>query len=168
MNQAATYFVNPSGGTGNYHLIDTSPAIDAGSGDGAPNIDKDGVSRPQGNDFDNGCYEFTNASVVNDKNNPESFQLFQNYPNPFNPVTKIKYKVPSVETHRDASLHVILKVYDVLGNEIATLVNEEIRQGRTAGEYEISFNGTRLPSGVYIYQLISENYISTRKMLLLK
>ena len=157
MNNASTYFVNPSGGIGDYHLINTSPAVDAGSGNGAPNIDKDGVARPQGNEFDVGCYEFTGASEINEENIPESFILFQNYPNPFNPTTNIQYAVSSRQL-------VTLKVYDILGIEVVTLVNEE----KSAGKYEISFNGNALPSGVYIYQLISENYISTRKMLLLK
>ncbi len=114
MNNASTYFINPSGGIGDYHLIATSPAIDAGSGDGAPSIDKDGVSRPQGNGFDIGCYEFTNASEVNEENIPQSFQLFQNYPNPFNPTTTISLQSP-------VSSWQILKVFDVLGNEIANI-----------------------------------------------
>jgi hypothetical protein len=71
-----------------------------------------------------------------------------------------------------------LKVYDVIGNEIATLFNEEIRQGRTAGEYEVEFDATRLPSGIYFYQLLVStlqskdgrvgSFIQTKKMILLK
>jgi parallel beta-helix repeat protein len=157
MNEASTYFVNPVGGIGDYHLNNTSPAIDAGSGDGAPNIDKDGVSRPQGNGFDIGCYEFTGASEVNEESNPESFQLFQNYPNPFNPTTTLSFAIGH-------SSFVTLRVYDILGKEVATPVNEE----KSTGDYKISFDGTGLPSGVYICQLIAGNYLQTRKMVILK
>jgi photosystem II stability/assembly factor-like uncharacterized protein len=89
--------------------------------------------------------------------NPDNFYLYQNYPNPFNPTTKIRYSVPQTST-------VHIKVYDVLGNEISTFVNEE----KPAGEYEVEFNGSGLPSGVYFCQLRAENYIKTIKMLLLK
>ncbi|MDZ7626437.1 MAG: T9SS type A sorting domain-containing protein [Ignavibacteriaceae bacterium] len=94
----------------------------------------------------------------------DDFQLYQNYPNPFNPTTKIKFTIPYIETHRDASLHVTLKVYDILGNEIATLVNEE----KLSGTYEIEFNATGLPSGIYFYQLKTDSFIQTRKMVYLK
>ena len=100
---------------------------------------------------------------------PDEFVLYQNYPNPFNPSTKIKYIVPFVETHRDASLLVTLKVYDVLGNEVATLVNEEL----PAGEYEVEFNVAQvsrpeISSGIYFYQLKAGSFIQTKKMILLK
>ena len=93
---------------------------------------------------------------------PLEFGLQQNYPNPFNPSTRIKYSVPQ-------SGFVQVKVYDVLGNEIETLVNEE----KPAGTYEVEFNshsgGSRyLSSGVYFYQLNAENFIQTKKMILMK
>jgi parallel beta-helix repeat protein len=158
MNNASIYFNSPTGGTGDYHLINSSPAIDAGSGDDAPSIDKDGVARPQGSGWDLGAYEYSDAtSVETSKDSPEKFALYQNYPNPFNPTTTISWQSP-------VSSFQTLKVYDILGNEVAILVNEE----KPAGEYDISFDGIGLPSGVYIYQLISGNYIQTRKMLLLK
>ena len=68
----------------------------------------------------------------------DNFTLEQNYPNPFNPSTRIKFTIPFVETHRDASLHITLKVFDILGNEIATLINEE----KPAGTYEVKFDAT--------------------------
>jgi photosystem II stability/assembly factor-like uncharacterized protein len=86
-----------------------------------------------------------------------SFSLKQNYPNPFNPVTSIQYSLSSMQ-------FVTLKIYDVLGNEIATLVNEE----KSAGEYEVEFNGNGLTSGIYFYQLKAGESIQTRKMILLK
>jgi hypothetical protein len=116
----------------------------------------------------------TTTDVKNDYNSksPESYTLNQNYPNPFNPITKISWQAPvgSWQT---------LKVYDVLGNEVATLVDEY----KTAGKYEIEFNshsgkGPNLTSGVYFYQLLvsslqskdgkNANYIETKKMILMK
>jgi len=101
------------------------------------------------------------------------FSLEQNYPNPFNPTTKIKYSIPTVTLRQAQSdILVTLKVYDVLGKEVATLVNEERQQGT----YEIEFNGTGLPSGIYFYQLkgadpessSGQGFVETKKMLLLK
>ncbi len=83
--------------------------------------------------------------------------LFQNYPNPFNPSTSIQYSVRNRQ-------FVSLKVYDVLGNEIATLVNEE----KLAGSYIIQFNAEGLSSGIYIYTLQSGSNFTSKKMILLK
>jgi len=157
MNQASTYFVNPFGGTGDYHSIVTSPAIDAGSGLNAPNIDKDGIARPQGNGFDIGAYEFTSSASVDEETLPNDFILFQNYPNPFNPTTNIQYAISNRQ-------FVVMKVYDILGNKVATLVNQE----QTAGSYEVEFNASNLPSGVYFYKLQVGSFVETKKMILLK
>jgi hypothetical protein len=93
------------------------------------------------------------------------FSLSQNYPNPFNPSTKIKFAIPNVETRHASSLQMVtLKIYDILGREIATLVNEE----KPAGEYEVGFNAINLPSGIYFYQLSAGNFVETKKMILLK
>lgn len=86
-----------------------------------------------------------------------TYSLSQNYPNPFNPTTKISWQ-SSVAGHQT------LKVYDVLGNEVATLVNEF----RNAGNYEFVFDGSKLSSGVYFYQLRAEDFIQTKKMILIK
>jgi len=88
---------------------------------------------------------------------PSSFVLFQNYPNPFNPTTTIKYRIPELS-------FVTLKVYDVLGNEIATFVNEE----KSVGSYNVEFNATEIPSGIYFYRLQAGSFVETKKMLLLK
>ncbi len=96
------------------------------------------------------------------RSQPNKFLLSQNYPNPFNPVTKIKYTIP--ENLSDGRQEVILKVYDILGREVATLVNEE----KPAVEYEVEFNGANLPSGIYFYQLRAGEYSETMKMVLLK
>ncbi len=88
---------------------------------------------------------------------PGEYLLFQNYPNPFNPSTKIYYALPELS-------HLSLKIYDVLGNEIATLVNEE----KPAGSYEVQFNGSALSSGIYFYTLRAGNFSSTKKLILMK
>ncbi len=93
------------------------------------------------------------------------FNLFQNYPNPFNPTTTIKYTIPHVETRHASSLqNVTLKVYDVLGNEIITLVNKE----RTAGEYEVKLDGSKLSCGIYFYRLQTGSFSEVGKMILMK
>ena len=90
-------------------------------------------------------------------NVPERFSLSQNYPNPFNPSTKIAFNVP-------AKGFVTLKVYDALGQEVATLVNQNL----SVGEYAYDFNASILSSGVYFYTLRGENFVETKKMLLVK
>lgn len=93
------------------------------------------------------------------------YSLSQNYPNPFNPTTTIKFSVPSVETFHGTSLqHVALKVYDLLGREVSTLVNEE----KAPGIYEVKFDGINLPSGVYFYRLQAGSYSQTKKLILMK
>ena len=98
----------------------------------------------------------------NKSNEPTSFELSQNYPNPFNPTTKIKYSIPIVETGHAPSLQ--LKVYDILGREVATLVNES----KAPGNYEVTFNASNLASGVYFYRLTAGKFIQTKKMILLR
>ena len=98
----------------------------------------------------------------------EDFTLSQNYPNPFNPSTKIRYNIPSVilSSSKDDKVGVTLKVYDVLGNEVATLVNEN----KPAGVYEIEFNASKynLTSGIYFYKLVAGSFVQTKKMILTK
>ena len=107
--------------------------------------------------------EYGQLVSVNDNIIEEiSYKLYQNYPNPFNPTTKIKYSIPSIVNGQVSS--VTLKVYDVLGNEIATLVNEE----KPAGEYEVEINAAGLPSGIYFYQLKAGSFFQTKKMVYLK
>lgn len=106
-------------------------------------------------DFD-GRYYFSDAIEI-EVNGPLSFALEQNYPNPFNPSTNIKFSVPE-------SGDIKLAVYNVVGEEVAVLVN-----GFTeAGFYNVTFNASSLPSGVYLYKLQSANSVETRKMMLLK
>ena len=103
------------------------------------------------------------VGVENDQNEiPPAFKLNQNYPNPFNPSTKIKYSIPYVEARDRVSVQ--LKVYDILGKEVVTLVNEE--QG--AGFYEIDFAASQLSSGIYFYLLQAGEFIQTKKMVLMR
>jgi hypothetical protein len=88
---------------------------------------------------------------------PNDYNLAQNYPNPFNPSTTIRYSVPQ-------SSQVIIKVFDILGNEIETLVNEQ----KSTGTYEITWFAGNLPSGVYFYRLQAGNFVETKKMILMK
>jgi hypothetical protein len=94
----------------------------------------------------------TNAGVI-----PKQFALHQNYPNPFNPSTTIQYQIPKAN-------HVTLNVFDVLGREVATLVNEQ----KPAGTYTVQFEGSGLTSGVYFYRLQSGTYSDTKKLVLLR
>jgi len=110
-------------------------------------------------------YNTTNPVYVSEEETlPEEFVLYQNFPNPFNPSTKIKFTIPSVETGYIPSLQTTLKVYDVLGNEIETLVNEK----KPSGTYEITWYAEGLPSGIYFYQLKADSFTQTKKMILLK
>jgi hypothetical protein len=97
------------------------------------------------------------VSVSDDELIAEKFDLKQNFPNPFNPSTRISYAIPSAS-------FVNLKVYDIIGNEIAVLVNEE----KQAGNYQIDFDATELTGGIYFYQLLTGPFVETKKMILMK
>lgn len=106
-------------------------------------------------------FKFTSDSVSSieyvELVNPSNYILSQNYPNPFNPKTTINYHIPELS-------FVTLRVYDVLGSEIATLVKEE----KQVGSYEVEFNTTALPSGIYFYRLQAGFFVETKKMVLMK
>ncbi len=106
--------------------------------------------------------KFSLISETNDIDNllsdsPKEFSLEQNYPNPFNPTTKIRFSIPRTG-------FASLKVYDILGRVVATLINED----KVAGNYEVEFNASSLSSGIYFYKLQANEYSETRKMILLK
>jgi len=113
-------------------------------------------------DFD-GTYEYSNEveAIINV---PDKFELSQNYPNPFNPTTIISYNIPSVISTEGRNLRVQLRVYDILGNEVATLVNEQ----KPAGSYNVTFDASLLSSGTYFYKLQAGSFVETKKMLLIK
>lgn len=98
------------------------------------------------------------TGIANKQNNlPTDYSLQQNYPNPFNPTTVISYKLPAYS-------HVMLNVYDVLGREVATLVNEY----KPAGNHKVEFNAGKLTSGVYLYRINTGSFVKTMKMILMK
>jgi len=102
-------------------------------------------------------YSDTITAVEKNSSLPRNFELMQNYPNPFNPVTTIQFEIPE-------NSYIKLGVYNILGQEIALLVNDF----RNAGTYSVSFNGLNVPSGVYFYRLESNGYSMVKQMLLLK
>jgi hypothetical protein len=143
-------------------------AIDNGSDFCADSIGGNGVLIGNGTI----CGNPTNIESEDDTSLPTDFALEQNYPNPFNPTTKIRYQLP-------ISNHVLLQVYDVLGNEVVTLVNEE----KDRGVYSINFDASALASGMYLYRLSvvptahrdlvlkdgqAGNFIQTKKMIVIK
>jgi hypothetical protein len=97
------------------------------------------------------------TNIGNEGETPATYSLSQNYPNPFNPTTKISFSIPKGE-------FVSLKVYDLLGREVSTLVNKQM----TAGKYSIDFDASKLSSGVYFYKLNAGNYSETKKMIIQK
>jgi hypothetical protein len=103
----------------------------------------------------NGTFKY--SQVVEVHNVPDDFEMQQNYPNPFNPSTKIKYQLPK-------ECKVLIKIYNLLGAEVQELLNEN----KEPGIYEIEFNAEHLPSGIYIYRITTDNYLNTKKMVLLR
>jgi hypothetical protein len=98
------------------------------------------------------------TTLIDEENiNPIDFILYQNYPNPFNPNTKIRYQLPQESK-------VIIKLYDILGAEVMTLINEK----KEPGVYEVNFSTQQLPSGTYIYRIVANEFIETKKMVLLR
>ncbi|RKY92865.1 MAG: hypothetical protein DRQ13_10045 [Ignavibacteriae bacterium] len=98
------------------------------------------------------------TGIVKSQNtNPNEFKLYQNYPNPFNPGTTISYSIQKAGI-------VTLKVFNILGNEVATLINEQ----KSAGYHSVDFNAVELPSGVYVYELRSGNFTESKKLILMK
>ena len=99
----------------------------------------------------------TQIIITADLTSPTAYSLEQNYPNPFNPSTNISYSIPN-------SSFVTLKVYDILGNEVAALVN----QTQAAGKHTVSFDAGNLSNGVYLYSIKADNFTNIKKMILMK
>ena len=115
-----------------------------------------------GNDgsIDDSMFVSNDATGIDDfftSNNPNEFQLYQNYPNPFNPTTTISFNLPKQS-------HVTLEVYNILGQEVAVLINEV----KKAGNFKVQFDASSLPSGIYFYQLNAGEFVQSKKMILLK
>ena len=124
-------------------------------------LDKDNTIAEIHEDNNKGFNRVTSlvATGIEDENNiiPEEYILYQSYPNPFNPSTTIKYSIPKGDI-------VSIRIYDILGSELAVLTNEF----KTAGTYSVDFNASRFASGVYFYQIRAGNFVETKKMVLLK
>ncbi|MBK7106902.1 MAG: T9SS type A sorting domain-containing protein [Ignavibacteriae bacterium] len=172
-----------------YSLTENSPCVNTGTpflvweGDTLINLSTDeyiGIAPDMGaieSDF--------LISINEDENLPTEFKLEQNYPNPFNPTTKIKYSIPANSVisnpqkgersqnsngleispfDRNDNNNVSLKIYDILGSEVRTLVNQK----QNPGNYEVIFDAQNLPSGIYFYQLKTQNFSESKKFILLK
>lgn len=119
-------------------------------------------------DFD-GQFSFSNIIMVDNKL-PVELMLIQNYPNPFNPITNIKFNIPNISSLKNKTsntselIKVSLKIYDILGNEIVQLINNSLHPGT----YTIEWNASNSPAGIYFYQLVAEDFIISKKMLLIK
>ena len=171
LDENGNYYFS-SWATNSIHIYNTTftnpPDLFSSGHNGPSNLcfnNKDNIiAVPNFNSNSISLISITPTSVGENNPSPSEFKLLQNYPNPFNPTTTIKYQVPELK-------FVTLKVYDVLGNEVATLVEEE----RSAGSYEVEFNAINLSSGIYFYQLKNidlskgiESYVSTKKLSLIK
>jgi hypothetical protein len=108
-----------------------------------------------------GTFEYSDEVEIN-LGSPNNFDLAQNYPNPFNPSTVIEYNLPLNEKRETSNVKLV--VYDILGNEVVTLVNKE----QPAGTYKIDFDASGLSNGIYFYKLETDNYTASKKMILLK
>ncbi len=136
---------------GNYHLQSGSPCIDAGD----PTYPYD----PDSTIADIGAFFYDQSSVADpfEIPHPTEFRLSQNYPNPFNPITIIPFQLPY-------ATHVSLKIYNILGQKVATLIDTRL----TSGHHTATFDATHLPSGIYFYTFSSSAHTLTHKMVLLK
>ena len=155
--------------SGNFHLITGSQAINTGTSLVSNLVSSDitGLSRPQGDGIDIGAYEYSPETGIYKEETVNTFQLYQNYPNPFNPSTKIRYNIPKTS-------FVSLKIYNMLGKEIETLVDEE----QPPGLHEVTFSlenltkrfhfKTGYASGIYICRLLAGDYSAAKKIVLLK
>jgi hypothetical protein len=153
--------------TSAYTRIGTTKTDENGNFSFSTNLNIEAVA-VTATDFEGNTSEFARLNILTDvkdeKQIPTEFSLEQNYPNPFNPSTKISWQSP-------VSSHQTLKIYDVLGNEVATLVDEY----REAGSYEVTFDASELSSGIYFYRiaihsdkLTAGSFVETKKMLLIK
>ena len=136
---------------GDYHLTAESSCIDAGN--------PDSPYDPDGTIADMGAFYYNQNVGIDELDDilPDNFMLSQNYPNPFNAFTLIRYELPMQS-------QVTIEIFDILGRRVTTLLDEQ----QLAGFHQAAWNATDHPSGVYFYRLRAENYINTKKMLLLK
>ncbi len=163
---------------GNYYYLSStacgydynSNAIDAGHPDSLDAVldCEEGLGTERADmGYYGGRYSEMPVGVENgeENNTPKTYALLQNYPNPFNPTTTIEYSIPNVRAKNySPQQNVQLKIYDVLGREIATLVNQK----QSPGNYSVKFDASNLPSGIYFYRIHAGDFIATKKMILMK
>jgi len=149
-----------------FHLSAQSPCVDKGTNSvevngfvyHIPAFDYKRTARPYNNYTDMGAYEWDpSTGITETRELPAQYVLFQNYPNPFNPSTTIEFTLPKSES-------VTLKVYNILGKEVSTLVSNKLNQGN----HTYTFDGKNLASGIYYYQLVAGDYREVKKMIILK
>jgi hypothetical protein len=158
VNSDAALFIDPD--NFDLHPKSAGPAVDQGTNTGAPSEDYEGHPRPSGAGVDIGSYEVqmgTGLLPSLNENAPDCLILGQNYPNPFNPYTTIPFSLPKTS-------FVSLKVFDILGNEVASLVNET----RAAGEYSLGWNTLNLAAGIYFLCMQAGEFTETRKLIIQK
>lgn len=163
VNSFPSYFTMPVQIKFNTTLGDTTVTLF--NNQQVQNFQFDIIGDPQSISFDPGNWilkTLQGITEVEDATIPQEYSLAQNYPNPFNPSTKIKFTIP-FNVNRETS-NVSLKVFDVLGKEVVTLLNEE----KPAGRYEVEFSANGLTSGIYFYTLSASNFNETKKMILLR
>ncbi len=156
---SAAYYSTPDSGLVAYYKCDDFEDLGVG-GDGPDDVRDFSTNGYNADSYDEPIITATcNVVDVTSETSliPNNFKLDQNFPNPFNPSTKISWQTP-------VSSWQTLKVYDLLGREVATLINEY----KSAGKYEVEFNAASLPSGVYFYKLNAGEFIETKKMILMK
>ena len=152
-------------GPGNYSDIATSIAVD-----GSGNVYVTGGSYGSGTVYDYATVKYSQQIGIKPISTeiPKSFSLYQNYPNPFNPSTTIKFDIPltphSPLEGGQAGVTVTLVIFDILGREVAVLINEPL----SPGTYEVDWNGSRYSSGIYFYKLITDEFTETKRMVLVK
>jgi hypothetical protein len=160
LNAISDWFIDESNGDLHLSSDTLSQVVDQGISISGLIDDFDGDIRPQGFGIDIGADEYSLMTSIENtsKLNPENFRLMQNYPNPFNPTTTIEFQL-AIESN------VSLKIFDLLGREVASLINNETM---SAGSYTMLWNATYMASGVYYYQLLTDSFIETRKLILLR
>ena len=132
--------------------------------DSSLNVYVTGTSYGNGTGYDIATIKYSQLIGINpiSSNYPDAYSLSQNYPNPFNPVTRIKFDITS--NGKCETSNVKLVIYDILGREVATLVNEQLKPG----SYEVEWDGSNYASGIYFYRLISDEFVENKKMVLIK
>ena len=156
----APHFTLPAG-IGTQHIVATDLDGDGNIDLAASNFDNDGTP---GNNISVFINLTSPMSVNRISPLPHQSSIAQNYPNPFNPSTTIRFQIPEVKSQESEVGIVTVKIYDLLGQEVATLVIEELMPG----SYEVTWDASGFPSGVYFYRLATDGFVETKKLMLMR